>query len=297
MYMKDNQNKEEWLNLLDNLFLELSADIKEKKVHFDEKGLAKPIKLNRLKVEEIRGILLEHGPKYLYKYREGTDKDLENLREDKMWMAIPSEFNDPFDCKVYVDCELVAKELIGNEAKLNLLMKTRGITEKDPIYIKFLNGVKMMENKLNEEITMKRDRSFIYCLSEKRNSQLMWSHYANNHKGFCIGYDFEKLLGLHNIDMLPVIYSKDFFVIDTLEKFKNHMDIFMKSVRRKSLDWSYEKEWRIFGEYKINESNQKGMISEMPIPFNIYMGCKIEKELENQIVDICKDKKINLYKM
>jgi hypothetical protein len=300
MDTKNNQNKDQWLQELDDLLLELSTHVKEKKLHFNEDGTPKKIKLNSSTVKKIKNLLLEHGPKYLYKYRGGTEKDLENLRTDNIWMAVPSEFNDPFDLKVYVNCELVAKELANNDAEIKFLMKTRSVTENNPIYIEFLNKIKTMENNLNKELTMKIDRTFISCLSEKRDSILMWSHYANNHKGFCIGYDFKKLLDLYKINMFPVTYSKDFFVIDTWEKFSNrinHMNIFMKAAKTKSLEWSYEKEWRIFGKYILNKFKQKGMLSKMPVPFSIYMGCHIENELENEIRDICQNKKINLYKM
>jgi len=34
----------------------------------------------------------------------------------------------------------------------------------------------------------------IIALSSRWDSILMWSHYANNHKGYCIGFDSKKLV-------------------------------------------------------------------------------------------------------
>ena len=290
MEIINNQHQDDWLYLLDNLFSELSNNIKQKELYFDKDGFPKNAKLDLLKVQKIKSLLLEHAPDSLYRYRRGTEKDIENLRENKIWMSIPSEFNDPFDFKVYVNCESVAKELINANPEIKVLMLTRGITEEDPIYMDFLNEIKTKERELNEELMMKRDRVYMSCLSEKRNSLLMWSHYADCHTGFCIGYNFKQLFEVYGINLLPVGYSNDFFVIDTLRKFANHKDIFMKAARTKSLEWSYEKEWRILGSYKINESNQKGMLLDMPIPCSIYMGCRIKKDVENQLKNI-------LYKM
>ncbi|WP_214826490.1 DUF2971 domain-containing protein [Chryseobacterium sp. ISL-6] len=41
------------------------------------------------------------------------------------------------------------------------------------------------------------NRNFgIYSLTTKNSNLLMWSHYGNSHKGFCIGFNTEKLFKL-----------------------------------------------------------------------------------------------------
>jgi len=39
----------------------------------------------------------------------------------------------------------------------------------------------------------------IFSLSKKYDDELLWAHYANSHKGFCIEYDLEILLKLFEI--------------------------------------------------------------------------------------------------
>ncbi|MEM5669933.1 DUF2971 domain-containing protein [Bacillus cereus] len=90
----------------------------------------------------------------------------------------------------------------------------------------------------------------ICCFSEINDSILMWSHYANNHKGFCIEYDFTK----EGIDrsltkqLQPVLYRDNLFNIghyfhENGEKM-NPLVINYNAIV-KSTEWSYEKEWRI----------------------------------------------------
>lgn len=49
------------------------------------------------------------------------------------------------------------------------------------------------------------------CMTETYDNILMWSHYANSHKGICIEYDVKKLLtqkNAFNYYIYPVIYGK-----------------------------------------------------------------------------------------
>ena len=53
--------------------------------------------------------------------------------------------------------------------------------------------------------SMMNEAFYIGSLAADYNNRLMWSHYANEHKGFCIEFDFSK--GPDDLLPLPVIYS------------------------------------------------------------------------------------------
>ena len=57
--------------------------------------------------------------------------------------------------------------------------------------------------------------SAIACFSESVESVLMWSHYANSHKGFALDYNFRPTLEqpIKNVGLFPVVYSKERFDI------------------------------------------------------------------------------------
>ena len=97
------------------------------------------------------------------------------------------------------------------------------------------------------------------CFSETEKSVPMWAHYSNNHTGICLELEYcEPDLVLPNEPIpLPVAYSSTRPRIDFLDigKFTGRFskasaatvekkDIMDALFLTKSVDWSYEKEWR-----------------------------------------------------
>jgi len=110
------------------------------------------------------------------------------------------------------------------------------------------------------------DQFRVTCLSERMDSPLMWSHYANKHFGFCLEYDFTHTmikkypdLVMAQLMLFPVIYtqkrpliSKAFFNSKTKLNYikskklpPNLINNIMLGLLTKSEDWEYEREWRI----------------------------------------------------
>jgi len=100
------------------------------------------------------------------------------------------------------------------------------------------------------------------CLSELNNHVLMYSHYADSHKGLCLRFDTSRLNEALNNDthfhhLRPVFYCAQTPKID----FKKHPALFTTC---KDSVWAYEKEYRIFlvkgdkplpyGEYAFDPS-------------------------------------------
>lgn len=145
----------------------------------------------------------DNHPSIIYKYRNWKDdfhKDL--LRKKELFMAPPSWLNDPFDCRIYENHlkfvnnpeqkEKYISDSLFNSSKY---LKENNISElqareilsqrlKDTLHYQIRSEV------IAQEIDDKRIG--ITCFSEKWNSMLMWSHYANDHKGYCIGFDEKK---------------------------------------------------------------------------------------------------------
>lgn len=94
----------------------------------------------------------------------------------------------------------------------------------------------------------------VVSLSETHRNKLMWSHYANSHRGLCIGYkkDFLSSLPPHKSKLdtskyvpVKVNYDSCRFDIDRYEREQpTFIDIASSSLFTKSDDWIYEKEHR-----------------------------------------------------
>lgn len=78
-----------------------------------------------------------------------------------------------------------------------------------------------------------KDNTRICSLSKDYKHTLLWSHYADGHKGCCIEVSMEN----DNEDIAPVIYSKD--ITDANEE----TDL-KRILRSKSPAWEYEQEVR-----------------------------------------------------
>lgn len=231
-------------------------------------------------------ILLErHKPQYLYQYRRGMyDKtnnrnyDLENLRNSIMRLSSPVLFNDPYDCSFMINPKILYSDYIKETL--------RPISESE-----FLADLESCEELLRD-IDNFRHRFHIGCLSEKNNSLLMWSHYANNHSGFCIKYSYKSLLQL-NLYPLPILYTKQISDIATFV-LNNNFEGTKKALFEKSIEWKYENEWRIV----ITSSEIKDYQEiAIPIPHAIYLGCSSSVKLAKDLTSICREKNIPLYQM
>lgn len=143
-------------------------------------------------------------------------------------------------------------------------------------------------------------------------NMLLWSHYANCHKGFCVEYDMrclkedtryrikyqfediekfneERLIGCIKAGLFPIVYSNKivnitpsilnrFFKNQTNDIFEHNMMIkVLRSYITKSTKWSYEKEWRLVVDKKISDFYN----NKIPFPFikSIYIGCKASRDL------------------
>ena len=67
---------------------------------------------------------------------------------------------------------------------------------------------KSLRNDASECMDELKDAVRVVCLSETYDSMLMWSHYARNHTGYCIEYEFNKD-DMYYSSLHLVRYTKD----------------------------------------------------------------------------------------
>jgi hypothetical protein len=81
---------------------------------------------------------------------------------------------------------------------------------------------------------------------EIHNHVLMWAHYANQHKGICIVYDFAKLRRRlpANVVFTRISYTEEKPVVRSTTRDVMALAKRVLSVKKRS--WLYEREWRMF---------------------------------------------------
>ena len=122
-------------------------------------------------------------------------------------------------------------------------------------------------------------------------NELLWAHYANSHKGFCIEYDLDKLdtcitsiidyrIDVEYQENKPTISSDDSIEIKIKKAFST-----------KSLAWDYENEYRlIFSSYGLKQIAFEAIRA-------IYFGLNMPLAERNAIVNGLKDKGIEFYQI
>lgn len=153
-------------------------------------------------------------------------------------------------------------------------------------------GCKNIIKEFEPEFEKLKEQLAIACLTEDNDNILMWSHYACNHKGICLEYDFEEILDtVQNI--YPVIYKDEIYDLSN-DIMNQTVSGLLKGVLNKSKAWEYEKEWRIPCN---NPNRDAGCLIRFPKVKSIYLGCKLEESDKETIIKLAKEKSINLYQM
>ena len=222
----------------------------------------------------------------LYKYRACSDTSFSILRNEKVWFAKPDTFNDPFDTCIR------PQETQPAEYRKFLLwwgVSVHGLAgEKLANYVAQAfdeNGHIRKERRLEMEKAEANAHQTlsevgVLSLSEKNDNILMWSHYAQNHTGFCIEFSNLADNDLGN-KAIKMCYSPGFPIfssVDVITRTVSSKELFLT----KSDDWVYEKEWRIISMEGNVEKPLPGQIT------SIVFGVKMEENNKNLVKDIFK---------
>jgi hypothetical protein len=187
----------------------------------------------------------------VYKYRCWKNKNHQRiLGSNEIYLPSPSEFNDPFDCAIVPDYSLldtVEKQKAFQAKFIASIKSTDPDADSDTLARLLANKFEDPRRALDELKTLWRvfqDRTYgIFSLSRNWDSVLMWSHYSDHHKGFCVGFDMEMLKKLEEFGAGSFIcYSNEFPQINPLEYGEEAM---FKEIATKALGWAYEEEYRL----------------------------------------------------
>ena len=177
----------------------------------------------------------------MYKYTS-FERTFDILMNNKIYFAKFSEFNDPFDGSVAFDLDTPEgiKTFMKNlkktarESGINIPIHERKF-EADP------SEADMFVDKINE--WQKNDSTGFCCLTDTCQSLPMWAHYADNHNGCCLIFDFSKYSSQKSDkDRFPFHFIKK--IEYRANRRKYNMGHIWHFYAYKSFEWRYEHEWR-----------------------------------------------------
>lgn len=193
-------------------------------------------------MEPLHRTALQNGIPTLYHYEKFNPGFLTTtLRDRIIHCSNPVNLNDPWDCKPAFDPhslddpDVIEREIAWRQehpAKHLWAAKMRADPQARVDFI--IGASKSMEKMLSQRR--------IYCLTPKADSTLMWSHYAENHRGICLEFGVADNLLFRRAGEVEYREAYPRWVpCDINDKPGRVMELILT----KSSDWSYEEEYRL----------------------------------------------------
>lgn len=185
----------------------------------------------------------------LYKYAGINQYLYSMLINSELWFSNPIDFNDPYDCNIKynlsgINYDKVLKHLnkLNHRHQHNLSHEHIKNRAKD-----ICNSPQELNDLLDNLLKESINKRGISCFSQSDSKLLMWSHYADSHKGVCLTFDIQKDLDFFR-NPYKVSYPDEYPIVDPFkDNERKELKVFLAT---KSKEWAYEEEIRI-----IKESN------------------------------------------
>lgn len=226
----------------------------------------------------VEEIIKGHFPQYWYKYRS-ISRAKEIITGGDLYFSSPKDFNDPFDCQIIQTCKYEKKDVIS-------LFSHADQCRDNPEILNYIENTlddNINNGKLYEAIEC-AFRNNLYstgvcCFSSIYDSILMWSHYAENHKGVCLKFDVIKDPPFFDYPLL-MSYKDEYPQINFA---KDSMKCIITVLSTKYADWEYEKELRVYKKQKGTYSFSLFSLTE------IIFGCKTEEKDIGEIMKLVRE--------
>lgn len=249
----------------------------------------------------------------VYKFSPASELALENLREGQFYCRHFEDYNDPFE--LWFNVESGLPELDHNNLRFQKAVTAWGFP-----------NLRKEDLPLDEEIwkeyfgslaegapAFSFDHARITCFSDEINNLLMWSHYADGLRGFCIEFNESEIFEEDsNIFLVDVNYTNKPPLIDTLEyaviqdqydyavehgyeEYEGELrrfelnEIIRTAVASKPKEWEYEKERRLV--IITPDENKQPILHKYPLKSikAIILGEKMDADFKVKISQILFD--------
>ncbi|HDC4535505.1 TPA: DUF2971 domain-containing protein [Enterobacter asburiae] len=241
---------------------------------------------------------------FFYKFSALNINSLSALAEGKAWFSRLADFNDPFEGQFLIkrpDIELDKERLfqyMGNILPKNVLSEPvseiiRRNYEQSPDGFKktIEQAVSTTYNRFHNAF----QNISVFCLASDIpnvdashvSNVMMWSHYADGMKGFCIKFKPEYLLSSlremneANFNIAQVHYQDEMYNVDFFDLIDLSKNVYTQAIHTKHTGWEYEYECRI-----ITENPGIYKYSHDAIDC-IFIGSKMPLPHQKILIDIC----------
>ena len=288
------------------------------------------------KIRILKGLMPPVDKLLLYRYYrlDTNGYVLSDLRNGKITLCAPSLFNDPYDSLIFVDRNKV-REAQRAYTVSNLVEDIKSVREGGELetydnskkgLIKSLakSSIALDQINCNENIIEENTSNTISwivrnlkqqirvaCFSEESCSPIMWAHYADSGRGFCVEYEvpiaqsilFGASDGTCSFSLLPVLYSEKRYdathiaedqlslrfaealgCLNNIDTSNIDLLYCIKMALYKSLNWSYEQEWRLIA-FPLDENWASRISIPMQMIKSVIFGNAMLNPQIEQVLD------------
>lgn len=208
---------------------------------------------------------------------------LEDIKNGTMSLVHPDMFNDPFDTVLLPWLRLRVKNSKDNTTSRDLacMMLRRADALKARCFVRTspLNNVDGTAAIKEQQI--------------EKVSPLMWAHYTNSHKGFCIKYTLDNNVVIRDEATHKFLAIEE---LNYISKIDLTADLLMRdALLVKSEEWKYEHEVRAI----LFDPNEKKMVTTVKAPkmSAIYLGLRCSSLDRQKMIQALREKNTPLFQM
>ena len=249
----------------------------------------------------------------LYKYL--TPARLDVIERCMIRFTQPAAFNDPFEFRPCIESaisqahfreyveqnfdEILKRELNEYPILSSLLPYESTVELLRPLKSRIPELFQLLQPKYLPSISSAIDSAFnknvgVLCLSEVRDSLLMWGHYTENHEGFLIGFDQG-----HPFFSIRRGPDDEFGFLRQVKYCRDRPSVTLADTtgtewfETKSEEWAYEREWRMMrvlhdAECRLDAAPYPICLFSFPIDAvaEIIIGLRSSRELRNRLTSL-----------
>jgi hypothetical protein len=194
------------------------------------------------------------------------------LQRHAIWFSPATQFNDPWDAGGAVS-------ILRSNTRIERLVLSLLFSKRESAKVSRLPDQEKyprIEAVLREEFGLLR----FACFTKRYDSNPMWAHYADNHRGVCLWFEFAHFKAGGFVGAVdtpfnghyPVRYRTDFAQIRNI----NTIDSAIEVLFTKHPDWAYEQEVRFIKLADPNFPGEGGTIAFDKSSLKaVILGCKV----------------------
>lgn len=235
-------------------------------------------------------------PQIVYRYKSLNDSGRAMLLNQELYYCSFEQLNDPAEGNIELRYDLLDEDSLR---KMLVGLYSHGLPNVNTEEVDRQVDVKMKEFLANDRQELIRISSLLHkqvskfvgvvSLSSSNDNNLLWPHYADGHKGFCMGFHAELLVEVSQPTICGgVTYMSRVSDEELLPSYEQ--DSFLKNVIASSFvkdsSWAYEEEFRLLRD--PCKDSERAFTFPNDIVASIAFGCRMPDAEKSVLIPHCK---------